>query len=336
MAHLFLLAFVVTALLIFLGLKLNLGRWFLDVPNQRSLHSQPTPRFGGSILMMVTLIIAMLYVLPIQSASLIIFLSALCLVILGTLDDRYSLPASTRLIIQLISAMICLTQLPLNALPPGSSLIGTLLLVIITAWSANLFNFMDGLDGLAGSMAAIGFTGYALLLVQLPPTPWAQALLMLCLIIIGSTAGFLLFNRPQATIFMGDAGSITLGFLAAIVGILGYKLNFWSWRTPCLLFWPFIFDSSYTLIKRIARGEKIWQAHRQHVFQRMILAGLDKRLVLGLHLIYMLLCLGLALYLESQVILSDFLIMGILVIVSITLCNSLLKKLNAASKNYVA
>jgi UDP-GlcNAc:undecaprenyl-phosphate/decaprenyl-phosphate GlcNAc-1-phosphate transferase len=152
----------------------------------------------------------------------------------------------------------------------GWALVGAILAVV---WMTNLYNFMDGADGLAGGMAAIGFGALAL-------GAWlgdAPRLAAFCAAIAAAALAFLRFNFPPARVFMGDAGSIPLGFLAAALGILGAQQNVWPWLFPLLVFSPFIVDASVTLARRGLRGERIWQAHRSHYYQRVVLLGASHR-----------------------------------------------------------
>jgi UDP-N-acetylmuramyl pentapeptide phosphotransferase/UDP-N-acetylglucosamine-1-phosphate transferase len=145
--------------------------------------------------------------------------------------------------------------------------------VIGVVWATNLYNFMDGADGLAGGMGVMGFGAYMFAAALGDAPAMAQA----CAILSGACLGFLFFNFPPARIFMGDAGSIPLGFLSAALGLHGVLSRTWSWWFPLLVFSPFWVDASITLLKRVVRGEKIWLAHRQHYYQRLILSGWTHR-----------------------------------------------------------
>lgn len=132
---------------------------------------------------------------------------------------------------------------------------------------------MDGADGLAGGMAVIGFGTLALL-------AWMGGAVMLaahCAAIALAALAFLRFNFPPARLFMGDVGSIPLGFLAAASGILGTLHQVWHWSLPLLVFSPFIVDASATLLARLRRGERIWRAHRTHYYQRLVRGGWSHR-----------------------------------------------------------
>jgi UDP-N-acetylmuramyl pentapeptide phosphotransferase/UDP-N-acetylglucosamine-1-phosphate transferase len=150
---------------------------------------------------------------------------------------------------------------------------GASLAVLAIVWATNLYNFMDGADGLAGGMGLIGFAAYA----------WAAAqagrleLAVLCAAIASGCGGFLLHNAPPARVFLGDCGAIPLGFLAGALGLHGVLAGAWPAWFPALVFSPFIADASFTLALRIARGERFWLAHRSHGYQRLVLAGWSKR-----------------------------------------------------------
>jgi len=132
-------------------------------------------------------------------------------------------------------------------------------------WLINLYNFMDGADGLAGGMTLFGFGAYTIAAANAAPDVAGAAAL-----VVGAAAGFLIFNWPPARVFLGDTGSVSLGFLAGALGFLGWLREVWPFWFPVLVFSPFIADASVTLCKRLLRGEKFWQAHRTHYYQRMI------------------------------------------------------------------
>jgi len=235
----------------------------MDHPNARSLHETPTPRIGGlGILAGVAVAAVWLADAPLLPVT----LAAFALAALSLLDDVRGLPVALRFLAHFVAAAGCLLALGLT----GWALVGAVLAVV---WMTNLYNFMDGADGLAGGMAAIGFAALAL-------AAWlggAPGLAALCAAIAAAALAFLRFNFPPARLFMGDAGSIPLGFLAAGLGILGVQQSLWPWLFPLLVFSPFIVDASVTLARRGLRGEKIWQAHRSHYYQRVVLLGASHR-----------------------------------------------------------
>ena len=242
---------------------LRRGHLPMDHPNERSLHATPTPRIGGLGIMAGVLVAAVWLggagVLP-------VVLAAAALAGVSVLDDARGLPVRVRLLAHGVAALGCLLALGLN----GWVLLPATLAVV---WMTNLYNFMDGADGLAGGMAAIGFGALAL-------ASWgggAPGLAAFCAAIAAAAVAFLRFNFPPARLFMGDVGSIPLGFLAAALGIAGSLQGVWPWLFPLLVFSPFILDASVTLARRALSGEKIWQAHRSHYYQRAVLLGASHR-----------------------------------------------------------
>ena len=235
----------------------------MDHPNHRSLHETPTPRIGGlGIMAGVAAACMWLADAPMLPAM----LAALALAALSLLDDVRGLPVVLRFLAHFVAALACLLELGLS----GWALVGT---TIIVVWVTNLYNFMDGADGLAGGMAAIGFGALALAAWQGD----APALATFCAAIAAAALAFLCFNFPPARLFMGDTGSIPLGFLAATLGIAGIWHNTWPWLFPLLVFSPFIVDASVTLVRRVLSGEKVWRAHRSHYYQRAVLLGATHR-----------------------------------------------------------
>lgn len=249
-------------------LHLLLGRGWagylaIDTPNSRSLHSAPTPRVGGVIMVPAALASSLSYS---QMPGLLPVLAAvLCAV--SFIDDRWGLSVVFRLVFH-VAAALALSQSLLPALSP----LGFGLAVVVLVWSINLFNFMDGTDGLAGGMALIGFAVFGWTLLDAMPD---MAQLALCL--AAAAAGFLVFNFAPARVFMGDAGSVPLGFLAGGIGLGGWLQDAWPLWFPVLVFSPFVVDATATLMRRILRREKFWQAHRDHYYQRLVRMGWSHR-----------------------------------------------------------
>ena len=143
-----------------------------------------------------------------------------------------------------------------------------LIIVVAIIWSTNLYNFMDGADGLAGGMSMFGFGALAVVAADVN----AQVAIA-CACIAGAAAGFLIHNFPPAKVFLGDAGSVPLGFLAATIGIEGWKQDVWPVWFPILVFSPFVVDATVTVTQRALRGTRVWHAHREHLYQRMVAGG---------------------------------------------------------------
>lgn len=259
-------SFAVTFALIWLLMRVNALK-VLDYPNSRSLHIKPVPRIGG-VSLMLGVLASWVALLPTE-LPLSVWMGVSLLVAISLADDVFGLSVWWRLLMH-GSAAACFS----TALLAGTH--GWMIAAVTTVavvWVTNLYNFMDGSDGLAGGMTLIGFSCYGL-------TAWLAgnetfAVLNLC--IAAAAAAFLLFNFHPARIFMGDAGSIPLGFLAAAFGVMGWIDGLWPLWLPLLVFSPFIADATATLAKRCLHGEKIWQAHREHHYQRLVQSGFGHR-----------------------------------------------------------
>lgn len=234
----------------------------MDRPNERSLHARPIPRTGG-LAIMAGVVAGCVLVPSLPWAALLL---ALTLGLLSFADDLRSLPISVRFAAQLAAAGV-FTLLHLAPLP---HVLWAVPVVLGIVWVSNLYNFMDGSDGLAGGMAVIGFGCLALAAVK----GGDLGIATLCAVLAAAALGFLVHNFPPARVFMGDAGSVPLGFLAATLGYLGWGRGLWPAWFPVLVFSPFVVDASVTLVKRALRGERFWQAHKQHYYQRMVQIGL--------------------------------------------------------------
>lgn len=234
-------------------------RLAMDVPNERSLHSVPTPRIGG----LVALPLALGATLALAPAMRGMTGVALLLVLVSWFDDRKGLSVKLRLAVQFLAAGFALSMANDGAWPLWLSVATVLWLV----WLTNLYNFMDGANGLAGGMAVFGFGAYGLAAGREPDIALTSFSLA------GAAAGFLVFNLKPARLFLGDAGSVPLGFLAGVLGLLGVLRGIWPSWFPVLVFSPFIADATVTLLRRLLRGDKIWQAHREHAYQKLVCMG---------------------------------------------------------------
>lgn len=241
----------------------------MDTPNHRSLHDTPIPRTGGlGIMLGVILAWGVIWWEQGSAARIGLLLPALALSGLSLADDVRGLPVTWRFGAQILLAALLLFQLQLSLAWPIQ-----VLLVLAVGWMTNLYNFMDGANGLAGGMALFGFGFYALAAALAGQMPLA----LICASIALAALAFLRFNFHPAHIFMGDGGSIPLGFLAAALGLAGWQMGVWPGLFPLAVFAPFIVDASITLGRRAARGEKVWQAHREHYYQRLIRMGWSHR-----------------------------------------------------------
>jgi Fuc2NAc and GlcNAc transferase len=257
---------ILSAFLTYLIRFIALKKAILDIPNHRSSHQTPTPR-GGGLAIVIAFFGALLWMYNTEDIDPKLFyalLTSLPIALTGFLDDIVNLPASGRLIIQVLSAAAALYFLNLE----WYLFVFGLFLVV---WFTNLFNFLDGIDGYV-SVETLFITVAAYLFFHNP----------LFLILGASVAGFLPFNWQKASIFMGDVGSTFIGFVIAVF-FLYYATTIENVFIWLLLTSPFWFDATYTLIRRFLNGEKITQAHRKHLFQRAVQSGFSHRSVtLGL------------------------------------------------------
>lgn len=235
------------------------GHLAIDRPNARSLHASPIPRVGGLVMVPVALASSLF---GSQLPALLLGLAAV-LCAISFIDDRWGLPVIIRLASHLAAAIVLC-----QGLGASFSSWGVVLAVVTLVWAINLFNFMDGTDGLAGGMALFGFAACGWVMLDAMPE---MANMAFCL--AAAAAGFLVFNFSPARVFMGDAGSVPLGFLAGAIGLTGWLQDVWPVWFPLLVFSPFVVDASMTLMRRMLRRERFWQAHRDHYYQRLVRMG---------------------------------------------------------------
>jgi UDP-N-acetylmuramyl pentapeptide phosphotransferase/UDP-N-acetylglucosamine-1-phosphate transferase len=278
----FLVAFVVARVLLS-----RFGRFALDTPNERSLHRLPVPRTGGIAVLAGA---AASFALVGWQLWLPVAL-AFALAALSLIDDMRGVPSALRLVAHLAAAGVLVWYL-LSPMHP----LAMVALTLAVAWITNLYNFMDGSDGLAGGMTLLGFGAYALASVL----GNAPSLAGLCVALAAAAAGFLIHNFHPARIFLGDVGAIPIGFLAGALGLLGWRDDLWPLWFPLLVFGPFIADATVTLLRRLTRGEPLWRAHRSHYYQRLVQMGFGHRGTAYIGYTAMALCAAAALYARTE------------------------------------
>ena len=261
------LAFLVAGALVPLLVKFAVGRSLLDVPNLRSSHEVPTPRLGGVAIFAGTLVgVAVLRpegAWPLLAAAALIWA-------VGLADDLSNLHFKTKAAAQALVAGGLLLFYPPPVLTGTSGILWALVLAVGIVWISalsNAFNFMDGIDGFTGGVAIVN----ALFLV-----PLAGETGGFLPVLVGATAGFLVWNVSPASMFVGDSGAYFLGFVLAAVALYAPLPPGESW-TPlgfvacALVFLPYLFDTAFTLLRRLrsGAGKSIFLAHREHIYQRI-------------------------------------------------------------------
>jgi Fuc2NAc and GlcNAc transferase len=262
----------------------TLKRQILDIPNERSSHTIPTPRGGGIIFVSLSLFFCCIYTFNLSLLTYLI--GAVLLSIISWIDDLKSVPSALRFTVHFIAAGLIVFgfgSFPTVYVPFFAEIQLGYLAIPITilwiVWLTNAYNFMDGIDGIAATQAITAGIGWYLLgwKFEIPITSF------LGLIFAAANLGFLLHNWSPAKIFMGDVGSAFLGFSFAFLPLLASKEspnNTAKFFYIGILFVGlFVFDTIFTFLRRLIAGEKVWQAHRSHLYQRLVIKGYSHRFV---------------------------------------------------------
>lgn len=273
----------------------SLRRELFDVPNERSSHTMPTPLGGGLIIVLISLTTYTLYALLIAgNFAWAYFLGAILIAAVSWLDDLYKVSIIWRFLVHAVAACLVInyvgyfdesyvTFFPATRIGEIAGLTITFLWIV---WLTNAYNFMDGIDGIAGMQAVTAGIGWLIAgnLLGSGSVEFYGGVLA------SSSLGFLMQNWQPAKIFMGDAGSAFLGFSFAVLPLLaGREISAVSENRPFLpiaavaLVWLFVFDTVYTFIRRAANAEKVWEAHREHLYQKFVAAGFSHCLTAGLY-----------------------------------------------------
>lgn len=254
----------------------------MDVPNERSLHVRETPRGGGIVVVIAVLAgLAALVVTGMDGPpTAVAAFAGMSIVVaaIGWRDDFRSVAPPVKFVAHVVAAAAAIAvwgafdrlQVPgadLLVLPIWAAIVVTGLWIV---GLINAYNFMDGIDGLASGQAVVAGVTWVLVFVA-PASPVTA----IAALVAAASLGFLWHNRPPARIFLGDAGSGFLGFTFAVLPLIAYHGD-GDARLPIagvLLLWPFVFDTSFTLARRLVRGENVIRAHRSHLYQRLVLSG---------------------------------------------------------------
>ena len=272
------------------GLTAPVRHWLLtkrllDLPEARRSHASPTPR-GGGLALVITLTLAWLAWPGALSGWRPAMLAVLVMALIGWLEDRHSLPARLRFAGQLLVAVGLLAAvgglrgMAVFGVPLGLPWLWTTLGVVGVVWLINLYNFMDGSDGMAAGQGLWA----GLVIAFLFELRGESMLAAFALAMAGAWGGFLFWNRPPAGIFMGDVGSLALGAGVAACAVLGAATGSVSIWVSFMISSLFVVDATATLVARVVRGERWYTPHRQHAYQRLLDLGWSHGQVLGLYL----------------------------------------------------
>jgi len=298
---------------------------WLDIPNARSSHTVPTPR-GGGIAIAVSLLIALALATAFgwvsRTLGLGLILGGALVATIGWMDDRRSVGAAVRIIVHLTAAALGVWLL--GGVPTvrfGATVFqlgpaGSVLAVLFVAWCVNLYNFMDGIDGIAGTEAV--FVGILAGTYSLSApnahtaSSTAHEISFVAFAVAAAGLGFLLWNWAPARIFMGDAGSGMLGYVFGTLALASERSGALPISLWFLLLGVFIFDATVTLVRRVLNGEAWYVAHRNHAYQRLVISGWSHgRVVLGMIAVNMLLALLVQLALRRPSLFLPCLISGL-------------------------
>ena len=277
--------FLTAFLLTYFGVE-QFRRWsakkrIYDVPNERSSHDAPKPRGGGLIFVLVSLVFYSVYTIVYKNDLEIIYIVGACMIsLISWLDDLFSVSFVWRFIVHSFAAVLIIYDYGtlIGAYFPYLSESGIKSVEVIftfcwIVWLTNAYNFMDGIDGIAALQAVIAGLGwfFAGKILGIDETAVFGGILAF------SCAGFLIHNWQPAKIFMGDVGSAFLGYTFAVMPLLAKKeiKNESDVLSPVAIFlvWFFLFDSLYTFFRRLFKGKKVWKAHREHIYQRLVIRG---------------------------------------------------------------
>lgn len=280
---LFVGGFIASVLGVGLYRKWSYRRELFDLPNERSSHTIPTPRGGGLVIVVVCLALYLI-IGPVLGFrfSWGYFAGAILVAFVSWLDDLYSLPFWSRLIVHIGAAAILIVDVGfwsqlhvplLSSMFSVGSVLGIVITIVWIAWLINAYNFMDGIDGIAALQAIVAGVGWAVLAAFFD----LDSTFLLAGSVAAASAGFLVHNWQPARIFMGDVGSAFLGFTLAAIPLMarseaGREIAILPFA-GVLFVWFFIFDTMFTLIRRVIARKKVWQAHREHIYQQLIIAG---------------------------------------------------------------
>ena len=261
-----------------LALRLNV----MDIPNQRKVHKTPIPRLGGLAIIFGTLF-GLLYFNPEHPHYFDYMIGAIIITITGVLDDKFTLKPTIKLIGQIVPAIYLIIQgvsieritLPFIGIVEFSPSICIIVTLIWIIGITNAINLIDGLDGLASGVSTIALLSILIMAIM----DGQLFIVILCTVLIGSNIGFLFHNFHPAKIYMGDTGSLFLGYSIAYISILGLfkKLTLFGFVIPVIVLGVPIFDTLFAIVRRLLNGEKIMNPDKKHIHHQLLAAGFSHR-----------------------------------------------------------
>lgn len=292
-----LIAFIILVAISYFGVDLTrnwlMKRQVIDLPNERSSHSVPTPRGGGLVIVIFSLLVALITMFLEQNwRQGITFVLVGCGVAwIGWQDDVKSLSPKIRFLFQAIAAVITILGLGyfdaitiplLGELRLG--LIGIPITILWIMGLINSYNFMDGIDGISGSVALTASLGWMLFLAV--NGNFGNPVFWIALAIAATNLGFLGHNWPPARIFIGDVASTFLGYCFAVIPLLTVNQVEDSFLLGVIVMWAYILDTAITFLRRLFKGEQVFSAHRTHIYQRLVISGYQVSSITSLYLLF--------------------------------------------------
>ncbi|NCU17691.1 MraY family glycosyltransferase [Pallidibacillus pasinlerensis] len=254
----------------------------IDIPNKRKVHTTPTPRLGGLAIIFSTFF-ALFYLQPVHPQFLAYIFGAIIIIITGVLDDKFTLRPLFKLVGQILPAIFLIIQgvsieritLPFIGIVEFSPSICIIVTLIWIIGITNAINLIDGLDGLASGVSTIALLSILIMAIM----DGQLFIVILCTVLIGSNIGFLFHNFHPAKIYMGDTGSLFLGYSIAYISILGLfkKLTLFGFVIPVIVLGVPIFDTLFAIVRRLLNGEKIMTPDKKHIHHQLLAAGFSHR-----------------------------------------------------------
>ncbi len=292
-----LIAFILLVAISYFGVDITrnwlLKRQVIDLPNERSSHTVPTPRGGGLVIVISTLIIALVSMFLAKNwlQGIVFVLVGSGVAWIGWQDDVKSLSPKFRFLFQAIAATLTVVGLGyFNAITIplfGELKLGIVGIPITILWIMgliNAYNFMDGIDGISGSVALTAALGWMLFLGV--TGNFSSPVFWIALAIAATNLGFLGHNWPPARIFIGDVASTFLGFCFAVLPLLTVNQIEDSFLLGVIVMWAYILDTAITFLRRLIKGEQVFSAHRTHIYQRLVISGYQVSSITSLYLLF--------------------------------------------------